>query len=306
MSYFNVTILGCGSATPTLRHNPSAQAVRYRNKLMLIDCAEGTQLQLRRYGLSFARISDIFISHLHGDHFLGLPGLLSTMALHSVEGAVTVHTFAEGADILKRILDVFCKERTFKINYNIINPTATSVVYEDNNLLVTAFPLYHRVPCVGYRFDEKPKKLHINGDAAKFYNVPVYMMESIRDGADFTTVDGRVIPNAWLTTAADAAKSYAYCSDTMFDTRVTEAVKGVDVLYHEATYGDERAQHAAPRGHSTAREAGRIARLADVGSLVIGHYSKTIADEDALAAEAAEAFGKPVVAAREGLKIDLI
>lgn len=306
MSYFNVTILGCGSATPTLRHNPSAQAVRYRNKLMLIDCAEGTQLQLRRYGLSFARISDIFISHLHGDHFLGLPGLLSTMALHSVEGAVTVHTFAEGADILKRILDVFCKERTFKINYNIINPTATSVVYEDNNLLVTAFPLYHRVPCVGYRFDEKPKKRHINGDAAKFYNVPVYMMESIRDGADFTTVDGRVIPNAWLTTAADAAKSYAYCSDTMFDTRVTEAVKGVDVLYHEATYGDERAQHAAPRGHSTAREAGRIARLADVGSLVIGHYSKTIADEDALAAEAAEAFGKPVVAAREGLQIDLI
>lgn len=306
MSYFNVTILGCGSATPTLRHNPSAQAVRYRNKLMLIDCAEGTQLQLRRYGLSFARISDIFISHLHGDHFLGLPGLLSTMALHSVEGAVTVHTFAEGADILKRILDVFCKERTFKINYNIINPTATSVVYEDNNLLVTAFPLYHRVPCVGYRFDEKPKKRHINGDAAKFYNVPVYMMESIRDGADFTTVDGRVIPNTWLTIAADAAKSYAYCSDTMFDTRVTEAVKGVDVLYHEATYGDERAQHAAPRGHSTAREAGMIARLADVGSLVIGHYSKTIADEDALAAEAAEAFGKPVVAAREGLQIDLI
>ena len=306
MSYFNVTILGCGSATPTLRHNPSAQAVRYRNKLMLVDCAEGTQLQLRRYGLSFARISDIFISHLHGDHFLGLPGLLSTMALHSVEGAVTVHTLAEGADILRRILDVFCKERTFRIEYDIINPAKPGVVYEDNNLLVTSFPLFHRVPCVGYRFDEKPKKRHINGEAAKFYNVPVYMMESIREGADFTCADGRIIPNAWLTTDADATKSYAYCSDTMFDTRVADAVREVAVLYHEATYGDERAQHAAPRGHSTARQAGEIAKLAGAGSLVIGHYSKTIADEAVLAAEAAATFGHPVIAAREGLQIDLI
>ena len=151
MSYFNITILGCGSATPSTRHNPSAQAVRYRNKLMLVDCAEGTQLQMRRYGLSFAKVSDIFISHLHGDHFLGLPGLLSTMSLHNVEGTVTVHTFAEGADILKRLMNLFCRDHSFNIEYDIIDPENPGVVYEDGNITVTAFPLYHRVPCVGFR-----------------------------------------------------------------------------------------------------------------------------------------------------------
>lgn len=306
MGYFNVTILGCGSATPTLRHSPSAQAVRYRNRLMLVDCGEGTQLQLRRYGLSFAKISDIFVSHLHGDHFLGLPGLLSTMALHGVEGAVTVHTFAEGADILRRLMAMFCHETTFTLRYNIITPGQESVLFEDNNLRVTSFPLHHRVPCVGFRFDEKPKRRHIDGPAAKFYDVPHYMMDAIKDGADFTRPDGTIVPNNRLTTPADPSMSYAYCSDTAFDTRVADAVRGVDVLYHEATYGDDRAHNAAPRGHSTAREAGRIAALAGARELILGHYSKTVADESVLAAQAAEEFAGKVIAANEGLVINLI
>lgn len=306
MGYFNVTILGCGSATPTLRHSPSAQAVRYRNRLMLVDCGEGTQLQLRRYGLSFAKISDIFVSHLHGDHFLGLPGLLSTMALHGVEGAVTVHTFAEGADILRRLMAMFCHDTTFTLRYNIITPGQESVLFEDNNLRVTSFPLHHRVPCVGFRFDEKPKRRHIDGPAAKFYDVPHYMMDAIKDGADFTRPDGTIVPNNRLTTPADPSMSYAYCSDTAFDTRVADAVRGVDVLYHEATYGDDRAHNAAPRGHSTAREAGRIAALAGARELILGHYSKTVADESVLAAQAAEEFSGKVIAANEGLVINLI
>ena len=306
MSYFNVTILGCGSATPTLRHFPSAQAVRYHNRLMLVDCAEGTQLQMRRYGLSFAKVSDIFISHLHGDHFLGLPGLLSTMALHEVEGSVTVHTFAEGADILRKLMNVFCRERPYTLEFDIIDPSNPGIVYEDNNLQVRAFPLYHREPCVGYRFEEKTKRPHINGEAAKFFGVPHYMMDAIKDGADFERPDSIIIANSRLTTPASPAKSYAYCSDTAFDTRVADAVRGVDVLYHEATYGDDRAFNAAPRGHSTAREAGRIASLAGAGSLVLGHYSKTVENEELLAAQAAEEFSGPVIAAREGLQIDLI
>ena len=251
MSYFNITILGCGSATPSTRHNPSAQAVRYRNKLMLVDCAEGTQLQMRRYGLSFAKVSDIFISHLHGDHFLGLPGLLSTMSLHNVEGTVTVHTFAEGADILKRLMNLFCRDHSFNIEYDIIDPENPGVVYEDGNITVTAFPLYHRVPCVGYLFREKPKRPHIDGEAVKFHGV-------------------------------------------------------CDVLFHEATYGDDSAHKAAPRGHSTARDAGRIATLAGAGRLVIGHFSKTILNESRLVAEASEEFHGPVTAANEGLQIDII
>ncbi|MCH5222273.1 MAG: ribonuclease Z [Muribaculaceae bacterium] len=306
MSYFNVTILGCGSATPTLRHQPSAQIVRYRNKLMLIDCAEGTQLQMRRYGLSFAKISDIFISHLHGDHFLGLPGLLSTMALHDVDGAVTVHTFAEGAELLKRLMNVFCRERSYNLVYDIIDPDNPGTVYEDNNLIVRAFPLYHRVPCVGFRFDEKPKRRHIDGDAAKFFGVPHYLMNDIKDGADFVGPDGRVVSNDRLTKAAAPALSYAYCSDTMFDTRVADAVRGVDTIYHEATYGDDAAYKAAARGHATARQAGIVAQRAGASRLIIGHYSKSVDDEAALVAQAAEEFSGTVVAANEGLLIDLI
>lgn len=305
MSYFNVTILGCGSATPSLRHNPSAQVVCYHQKCMLIDCGEGTQLQLRRFGISFAKISDIFISHLHGDHFLGLPGLLSTMSLHNVEGTVTIHTFAEGADILRRLMDLFCRERTFHIVYDIIDPKNPGTVYEDDNLTVTAFPLYHRVPCVGYIFREKPKRRHIDGEAAKFHGVPAYAMNALRDGADFVTADGTVILNERLTKDPSPAMSYAYASDTVFNPAVAEAVRGVDVLFHEATYGDEGEFKAAPRGHSTARQAAEIARLAGVGRLVIGHYSKVITDSDALADEAREVFPQ-VIAANEGLKIDLI
>ena len=306
MSYFNVTYLGCGSATPTLRHYPSAQVLAYRNKLMLIDCGEGTQLQMRRYGLSYAKVSDIFVSHLHGDHFLGLPGLLSTLALHDVEGCVTVHTFAEGVEILRRLMNMFCRERSYKLEYDIIDPNNPGVVYNDNNLIVTAFPLYHRVPCVGFRFDEKPKRRHIDGEAAKFFGVPHYLMNAVKSGADFVRSDGSVIPNSRLTTDPDRVASYAYCSDTAFDTRVADSVKGVDVLYHESTYGDDSAAKAGPRGHSTAREAGRIAAMAGATKLVLGHYSKRITDESILVAQAADVFDGPVIAANEGLCIDII
>ncbi|MDE6563439.1 MAG: ribonuclease Z [Muribaculaceae bacterium] len=304
MSYFSVTILGCGSATPTLRHNPSAQLVTYRQQAMLIDCGEGTQLQLRRYGCSFAKISHIFLSHLHGDHFLGLPGLLSTMALHDVGGTVTIHTFAEGAALIRNILDLVCRDRPYTLKFDIIDPKNPGIVYSDAQLEVEAFPLYHRVPCVGYIFREKPKKRHINGEAAKFYGVPHYAMESLREGADLELPDGRVIANSLLTKDPDRAMSYAYCSDTTYDPRVAEAVRGVDVLYHEATYGDNMEAKAKPRGHSTARQAARIAEMAGAGKLVIGHYSKTVENPAVLVAEASEEF-KNVIAANEGLVLNL-
>jgi len=304
MSYFSVTILGCGSATPTLRHNPSAQLVRYRQQSMLIDCGEGTQLQMRRYGCSFARISHIFLSHLHGDHFLGLPGLLSTMALHDISGTITVHTFAEGAELIRKTLDLVCRDRSYELKFDIIDPKNPGIVYSDSQLEVEAFPLYHRVPCVGYIFREKPKKRHIDGEAAKFYGVPHYAMESLREGADLVLPDGRVITNERLTTDPDPAMSYAYCSDTAFDPRVAEAVRGIDVIYHEATYGDDKENKAKPRGHSTARQAGKIAAMAGTTKLIIGHYSKTVDNIEAIVAEASEEFPL-VIAANEGLTIEL-
>lgn len=305
MSYFNVTILGCGSATPTLRHMPSSQIVSYRQNNFLVDCGEGTQLQLRRYGISFAKISNIFLSHLHGDHFLGLPGLLSTMALHDVEGTVTVHTFAEGAKELARLMNLVCPTRTYQLKFNIIEPKECQTVYEDNNIIVTTFPLYHRVPCTGFRFEEKPKLRHIDGGAVEFYGVPHYMRQRIKEGADFVRPDGTIVPNARLTTEPSPQKSYAYCSDTAFNPAVAESVRGVNTIYHEATYGDDKSAMAASRGHSTAREAGRIAAMAGAETLVLGHYSKTILDESVLVAQAAEEFGGTVIAGHEGLKINL-
>lgn len=306
MSYFNVTILGCGSATPTTRHFPSCQLVNYNKHSMLVDCGEGAQMQLRRYEASFARIDHIFLTHLHGDHFLGLPGLLSTLALHNIGGTVTVHTFAEGRQTLGPLVDAVCRERSYDLKFNIIDPAADStVVFEDAHLRVTAFPLRHRVPCVGYKFEEINKLRHIRRDMADFYGVPVYLLNSLRHGADLVLPDGRVIDNAVLTADPTPAASYAYCSDTMYFAALADSVRGIGTIYHEATYGDDNAAQAAPRGHATARQAGITARRAGAGRLILGHYSQRYKDVTPLVAQAAEEFSGTVIAANEGLKIDL-
>lgn len=305
MGYFSVTYLGVGSATPTLRHLPSSQVLNYRGRLMLIDCGEGTQLQLRRYGFSFAKITDIFISHLHGDHFLGLPGLLSTISLHDVGGTITVHTFREGADMLQMMVDFFCHDISFNLNFDIIDPAEPGIVLDDKHLTVRAFPLYHRLPCVGYMFSEKPKNRHINGEMARFHEVPHYMMQRIREGEDFMRPDGRVIPNQMLTTAADPSFSYAYCSDTAYNPQVAEDVHGATYLYHEATYADDAIASARKYMHSTASQAARIAAMADAGTLVLGHYSQRYDNERILVEEAEKIFPS-VIASTEGMTIDIV
>lgn len=303
MADFKVNILGCGSATPSLRHMPSCQVVDHRDRLMMVDCGEGAQLAMRRMRLKYSRLNNIFISHLHGDHCLGLPGLLSTMALHDIEGTVTVHTFAEGAELFERIINFFCRERSYDLRFNIIKPEH-AVIYEDKSLSVETFPLYHRVPCVGYIFREKPKLRHINREMVDFYKVPVAMMHSIKEGADFVLPDGTVVANERLTTPAKPAYSYAYCSDTVYNPLVAEAVKGVDVVYHEATYTDDDAEKARQRGHSTAGEAAKIALEAGAKKLIIGHYSKSYADESGHIADACRIF-PDTIAANEGLTIDI-
>ncbi len=304
MSDFQVNILGCGSATPSLRHLPACQVIDFRGRLMMIDCGEGAQLSMRRMSLKFSRLTDVFISHLHGDHFLGLPGLLSTLSLHGKTGTVTIHVFEEGARLLKTVLDVVLREPTFEVKYDII-PFRGGVVYDDHALTVTAFPLNHRVPAVGFKFEEKPKLRHLRGDMIKFFNVPISRLMDIKQGADFVTEDGRTIENARLTTDATPSVSYAYCSDTCYDESVAEAVKGVDVIYHDATYADDKANSARSRGHATAREAAQIARLAGAKRLILGHFSKSYLNENDHVSQAKEEF-PDVIAANEGMRIDLI
>lgn len=302
MSEFTLNILGCGSATPSLRHLPACQVIDYRGSLMMIDCGEGAQLSMRRMGLKFSRLNHIFISHLHGDHCLGLPGLLSTLALHQKGGTLTVHTFADGAEMFGRIMDFFCRERTFDLQFNILDPSRRQVALDTPSLTVEAFPLRHRVPCVGYLFREKPKPLHLRGDMVKFHNIPVSQLKAIKEGADFVTPEGIVVPNNRLTTPADPAVSYAYCSDTIYDPTLAETVKGVDLLYHEATYADDCAQKARERFHSTASEAARVARDAGAGRLLLGHFSKAYPNEEQHLAEARAIFPATDIA-REGLTI---
>lgn len=304
MSEFSINILGCGSATPSLRHLPSSQVVSYRDRLMMIDCGEGAQLGMRRMKLKYSRLTDIFISHLHGDHCLGLPGLLSTLALHQTGGTVTVHTFADGAEVLKRVTDFFCRERSYDLRFNVITPES-GIICDGGSFTVETFPLYHRVPCVGFIFREKPKLRHLNREMVDFFNVPVSRRHALKLGEDFVTDDGRVIPNERLTTPAAPSLSYAYCSDTLYNPRVAEAVRDVDVIYHEATYADDCAEKAHQRGHSTASEAARIARDAGAGKLILGHFSKSYLNEDMHLKESKAIFENTILA-NEGLRIDLL
>lgn len=303
MTKFELNILGCGSATASLRHMPSCQVLNIRDNLFMIDCGEGAQVAMRRMGLKFSRLGHIFISHLHGDHCFGLPGLLSTMALLGNTGSVTVHIHQDGARLLQEAMDYFCRERPYELKFNILTGRK-QVVYEDDGITVTAFPLFHRVPTVGFVFAEKPKMRHINGEAVRELNVPLHAYNTLRQGGDYVTPEGIIIPNSQLTSDADPSLSYAYCSDTKFSQRVINSVKGVDWIYHEATYGDENAVKARKRFHSTAREAATVARDAGAKRLVIGHYSKRYIDETPLLQQAQEVFPDTMLA-REGLVVDL-
>ena len=269
----------------------------------MIDCGEGAQATMRRLGLSFSRLSHVFISHMHGDHCLGLPGLLSTLSLHGKKSPLTVYLPAEGLEIMKSITDFFCREATYEINYVALEGAGGQIL-DLPSLTVEAFPLYHRVPAYGFVFREKPKPRHLRADMLDFFKVPVAMRPKLKEGADFVTEDGNVIANSRLTTSPDPSLSYAYCSDTMYDHRVAHAVKGVDVLYHEATYDDTLAETARQRGHSTARQAGMIAAEAGVKTLIIGHYSKRYYDTEILVLDAREAFPR-VIASADGLQLDI-
>lgn len=296
--------MGCGSATPSLRHQPSCQVLDWRGRLLMIDCGEGAQLGMRRMRLKFSRLTDVFISHLHGDHCLGFPGLLSTLALHDNSGRVTVHTFADGCRLLGEMTDFFCRERSYELVFEPMRPD-NELIVDDKSLTVETFPLYHRVECSGFIFREKPKMRHLRGEMAKFYNIPQWQLRSIKEGADFVTADGRVVPNAQLTADADPSISYAYCSDTLYDRRVVESVKGVDVIYHEATYIDADEAKAHQRGHSTASEAARVALDAGAKRLIIGHFSKSYINEEEHLRQARAIFPETYLA-NEGERFTLL
>ena len=304
MEPFRVHILGCGSALPTLRHYASSQLVEIRGKLMMIDCGEGTQMQLRRCHARFTKLSHVFISHLHGDHCFGLIGMISTFGLLGRTAALHVHGPAALGDMLRQQIAFFCHDLGYEVAFHEVDTTNHQVIYEDRSLTVESIPLCHRLPTCGFLFREKPLLPHIRRDMIDFYKVPQSQIQNIKNGADWVTDDGDLISNSKLVTPADAPRSYAYCSDTRYLPKLHHMLEGVSTLYHESTYGNDNLALAEKYNHSTASEAACVARDAHVGQLLLGHYSSRYEDEEVLLREACSVFPNSLLA-QEMMVIDV-
>ena len=290
MAEFNINILGCGSALPTTRHLATSQIVDLRDKLYMIDCGEGTQVQMRRMRVRFGRLAHIFISHLHGDHCFGLPGLISTLGMLGRTGELVVHGPKEVETYLRPVMDLFCRGMEFEVRFNPVDTRSHSLVMEDRSLSVYSIPLKHRIPTCGYLFAEKPKEAHIIREMTDFYQVPVRCMKDIKQGQDYVTPEGEVVPNSRLTRPAAPPKRYAFCSDPAYNRSIIPIIEGADLLYHEATFAECDLARAKETFHSTARQAAEIARDAHVKRLVIGHYSARYEDLSELHREAEAVF----------------
>ena len=292
----NLTILGCYAATPRTITNPTSQLLEIRNRLFLIDCGEGTQVQLRKSKIKFSRINHIFISHLHGDHMYGLVGLISTFML--LNRQTDLHVY--GPRGIKEIILLQLRFSNSFTGYNLyfheLTSTESEVVFEDEKVIVKTIPLKHRIYTNGYLFQEKIGDRKLNVDAVQNHNIDKCYYQKIKNGKDITMDDGTVIPNHELTFDPIPTKSYAFCSDTMYDESIVPLIKNVDVLYHETTFLESEADKALKTMHSTAKEAATIALKANVKQLMLGHYSTRYENIELFKQEAENIFPNVLLA----------
>lgn len=298
-----VKILGCYAATPRTITNPTSQVLEIKSHMFLVDCGEGTQVQLRKHKIKFSQIEHIFISHLHGDHFFGLIGLISTFMLLGREKDLHVY----GPKGIKEAILLLLKLGNAYTSYNLFFHELTSkeseVIYEDEKVKVTTIPLKHRVYTNGYLFEEKNKERKLNIDAILNYDIEKVYYNKIKYGGDITLDDGRIIPNAELSFDPVMAKSYAFCSDTIYNEDIIPIIKNVTVLYHESTFLETESQLAEKTMHTTAKQAANIAKLAEVKNLLLGHYSTRYGNIELFRTEANEIF-ENVLLADDGLEFE--
>ncbi|MGA1976742.1 MAG: ribonuclease Z [Bacteroidales bacterium] len=285
-----VTVLGSSSALPTSERFPSAHVLNAHERLFLIDCGEGTQMQLRRNRIRFGRINHIFISHLHGDHVFGLYGLLSTFSLMGRTTPVHIYAPSNYDKMLHSHLVDFDIHLGFDIDFNPLSSKDPDMILDDKYLTVVSFPLKHRVPAFGFLFREKPRDRNILKEAIARYGIPSVRIPAIKKGGDFVTEDGIVLKNEEITIPGPEPLSYAYCSDTSYFKRLASFVKDVDLLYHEATFDKSLSDLAAITGHSTTADAAKVASEAKAKTLLIGHFSARYKDILPLVAESREVF----------------
>ncbi len=285
-----LTILGCGSAIPTRKNNPSGQILEMRDKQFLIDCGEGIQITMRQTAQRTSRLDHIFISHLHGDHCFGLIGLISTLAMMGRTRNLYIHAQPDLEKLLRPQIDYFCNGMAFEIIFCNFNPRKHEIIYEDRSLTVKTLPLKHRVPCCGFLFEEKQKERHIIKEMIDKFDIPLSAIPAIKEGADFMTEVGVLITNDRLTTDPTPPIRYAYCSDTAYLEKLIPLIEGVDCLYHEATFTKDMADRAKETQHSTARQAATIAQKAGVKKLIIGHFSARVIEQNIFLEEAKAVF----------------
>ena len=295
-------ILGCGSALPVGTRLPSAQLLEDNGRYFLIDCGEGTQLKIRENKISFNRITHIFISHLHGDHYFGLPGLLSTFQLLGRTAELNLFGPKELMDILNLQFKLSKTYLNYPLIFKAVEGTEKTLIWEDKFINVYSFPLNHRIQCSGYFFQELKKPNHLRIDMLEAYNIPHYLRGKIKEGADFTTENGEVIPHNKLTKPSENPISFAYCSDNRVSAKDLVNLKGVDYLYHETTFLHQDVDKAIKTFHSTAKEVAELAKKLAVKKLVIGHYSARYGNLKDFQIECQKEF-ENVIIGKEGLEL---
>ncbi len=293
---FEITILGSGSALPTLNRNPSAHFVECNNRYILIDCAEGTQIQLRKFKVKFQKIDVILISHLHGDHYFGLVGLISSMHLLGRDKKLLVVGPEPLESLIRPQLEQGGHQLNFEIEFKALTYPCEEVVFEDKKVSIKAIPLLHRIPTHGYLVCEKSQKFKLNKLAFDEFKLKLEDIPQIKDGYDITLDNGTTIPNEKLVIQPNAPKKYAYCSDTKYSEKIIPLIQGVDLLYHEATFQEEHRDRAKQTFHSTAGDAAKIAKQAEAKKLIIGHFSSRYQDFEAHEVEAQLIFENTVLA----------
>jgi ribonuclease Z len=287
---FELTILGSSSAVPTSKRNLTAHVLNVHERFFLIDCGEGTQLQLRKNKIRFGKIDHIFISHLHGDHIFGLFGLISTFNLLHREKDLNIYAHPELENILKRHVEYFERTLSYNIIYHHVNPKLNKVIYEDARITVETIPLKHRIPTCGFLFKEKPHLRNLKKDVVAAFDIPISKIRSIQEGEDFINDDGDIINNIKLTYSPYKQRSYAYCTDTAYYEKIIPIIKDVDLLFHEATLGKSLKKQAKQTLHSTTVDAANIANKSNVKKLVIGHFSARYTNVKPLVEESKEIF----------------
>lgn len=273
MEPMKLTVLGSGSAMPTPERYHSAQLLEMRNKQFLIDCGEGTQNRMIQFGVRANRLNHIFISHLHGDHCFGLMGLISTLGMLGRTADIEIHAQPDLEPLLRPQIDYFCGEFPFQVKFHPFSPYQSAVIYDDRSVTVKTIPLKHRAPSVGFLFEEKPMERHLIRSMVEAYEIPLRLLKGIKSGDDYVAPDGELVSNERLTTPPTLPRKFAYCSDTAYSEKIVELIRGVDCLYHETTFLSEDVVRAKQTLHSTAAQAATLAKMAEVGQLIIGHYS---------------------------------